>query len=501
MSPCFLGLDAGTGSCKSALLDENGNLIAEGSGAYRLPVHQTTTDQDAEAVLAGILQAGHEALEKAGISPQEVAGISLGAAMHSLLAVDAHGQPLTGAMTWADNRAQPQADALRGTPEGDALYRRTGCPIHPMYPLYKARWLKEHRPELFRRAAKLVTLRDYALYRLCGVWVTDPSMASSTGWFNLHTFDWDADALAFSGVNAAQLPEIHPPDASFPLRPSPLADALGLLPGTPVTLGCSDGVNSNLGAGAVREGQAVLMIGTSGALRQFSAQARFHPGQGSWCYAVERGRFLAGGAINNGGLALTTLRDGLAALPGASALTVEDLLALAEQAPPGAEGLVALPFFSGERSPDWNAQARGVFFGLTPAHRPAHLARAVLEGVAFRLRTVMEMLAETGAVIREIRASGGFVRSPLWLSIVASVLGQPLHLPASGETSSRGAAFWAMRGAGALTDFDALPERIAIVQTVHPDPLAQERYQRMYPLAQSLYRALLPFYDALAHLD
>ncbi len=499
MASYFLGLDLGTGSCKAALVDAHGNLLAEGSGAYRLPPDQTTTDQPPEALLAGMAQAGREVLERTGISPADVAGISLGAAMHSLLAVDAHHQPLTGAMTWADNRAQPQADLLRGTPEGEALYRQTGCPIHPMYPLYKARWLRENHPEIFRRAAHLATLRDYALFRLCGVWVTDPSMASSTGWLNLHTLTWHPDALAFSGVTPAQLPEIHPPDAVFPLRQSPLADALGLLPGTPVALGCSDGVNSNLGAGAVRPGQAVLMIGTSGALRLFSSQPRFHPAQGSWCYAVEPGRFLVGGAINNGGLALTVLRDLLASFPNAPTLSVEDLLSLAEQVPPGADGLIALPFFSGERSPDWNAQARGAFLGLTPAHRPAHLARAVLEGIAFRLRAVLEMLEETGLPMAEIRASGGFVRSHLWLSIVASALGHPLHLPASGETSSRGAAFWAMRGVGALGDFESLPERIAIVETVPPQPAAQEAYRRFYPLAQSCYRALLPLYGALAN--
>lgn len=500
MASYFLGLDAGTSSCKAALVDACGNLIAEGTGAYRLPPHQSTTDQDPEALLAGIAQAGRDVLERAGISPADVAGLSLGAAMHSLLAVDARNQPLTGVMTWADNRAQPQADRLRGTAEGEALYRRTGCPIHPMYPLYKARWLRENHLEMFRRTARFVTLRDYALYRLCGVWVTDPSMASSTGWLNLHTLTWDAGALAFSGIGTAQLPEIHPPDAVFPLRPSPLTKALGLLPGTPVAPGCSDGVNSNLGAGAVRPGQSVLMIGTSGALRLFSDQPRFHPAQGSWCYAVEAGRFLVGGAINNGGLALTILRNLLTSFPGAPALSVEDLLSLAEQVPPGAEGLIALPFFNGERSPDWNAQARGAFLGLTPAHRPAHLARAVLEGVAFRLRAVLEMLEETGLSLSEIRASGGFVRSRLWLSIVASALEHPLSLPASGETSSRGAAFWAMRAAGALSDFESLPERITIVETVPPQPAAQEAYRRLYPLAQSGYRALLPLYEALADL-
>ena len=203
------------------------------------------------------------------------------------------------------------------------------------------------------------------------------------------------------------------------------------------------------------------MVGTSGALRLVAPRPVLHPAGRSWCYAIDAAHWLVGGAINNGGVALSWLRELFNRASGEQ-VSFDDLAALAAQAPAGAGGLLCLPFFAGERSPNWNLNARGVFFGLSLQHGAAHMARALLEGVAFRFSSLAEMLAEAGCAIGEVRASGGFVHSPLWLQITASALQRELRLPSSGETSSWGAAAWALIGAGALGSLEEAGAQVEV---------------------------------------
>jgi gluconokinase len=239
------------------------------------------------------------------------------------------------------------------------------------------------------------------------------------------------------------------------------------------------------------------MIGTSGALRLVAPQPVLHPAGRSWCYAIDTAHWLVGGAINNGGVAFSWLRDLFQQTAGES-LSFEAIVALAGQAPAGSDGLLCLPFFAGERSPNWNLNARGVFFGLSLQHGAAHLARALLEGIAFRFRSLAEMLSEAGCDLREVRASGGFVHSPLWLQITASALRRELLLPASGETSSWGAAAWALIGTGALGSLEEAGDLVAVAGSAQPDPRQAEVYERLYPLYTRLYNDLLPSFDELA---
>ncbi|GAP08451.1 gluconate kinase, FGGY family [Anaerolinea thermolimosa] len=497
----FLGIDLGTGSCKAAVLDGEGRVCGAGQGTY--PAGEGPrrwNEQPPEALLEGMVQASRQALMAARVSARQIEAVSVGGAMHSLLVLDGSERPLTGVITWADGRGAHQAGQYRGTPQGVALYQRTGCPVHGMYPLYKILWLRDEQPGVFAQAARYVTAKEYVLHALTGEWVVDYSIAAGHGLMDTHTLRWDAEALALAGLREEQFSPLAPPQYLLKLKDTPLVAQAGLLPGTPLVLGCSDAVNSSLGAGAVLPNRATLMVGTSGALRVVARRPILHPRGKNWCYAIDSNHWLVGGAINNGGVALDWLR-GVFSRAGGAKVTFDAVAALAGEVPPGAGGVLCLPFFAGERSPNWNLNARGVFFGLALEHGPAHLARALLEGVAFRFRSLAEMLAEVGCEPAEIRASGGFIYSPLWLEIMASVLNRQLFLPEWGETSSWGAAAWAMIGMGAVADLESAGQLVQVNGQVAPDPAQVPVYDHLYALYTRLYENLLPSFEDVARFQ
>ncbi len=494
----YLGIDLGTGSCKAALIDASGQIRGFGQGEYPAGAGQRQwNEQDPEGMMAGMLQAARQALESAGAGAEQVAALSLGGAMHSLLALDSQNQPLTGIITWADGRGAQHARRWRGSSLAQALYQRTGCPAHGMYPLYKLLWLREEQPALFARAARFITAKEFVLQRLTGEWWVDYSLAAGHSLMDTRALAWDDEALALAGLKTEQLSPPSAPQRVLRLTNASLAGQMGLRPGTPLVLGCSDAVNSSLGAGAVLPGKATLMVGTSGALRLVAGLPVLHPFGRSWCYAIDDAHWLVGGAINNGGVALSWLRDLFSQASGAD-LTFDQVIALAQQAPAGAGGVLCLPFFAGERSPNWNLNARAAFVGMSLQHGAPHIARALLEGVAFRFRSLAEMLAEAGCALAEIRASGGFVHAPLWLEITASALEQELLIPAWGETSCWGAAAWAMIGTGALPDMESASQLVPLERSVPPDAQLSDVYASLYPLYSRLYENLLPSFDDLS---
>jgi gluconokinase len=425
--------------------------------------------------------------------------------MHSLLAVDEKDRPLTGVLTWADDRAAPQALAARNNPVFDQLYGITGCPVHWMYPLYKILWLREERPDLFQAARRFVSGKEYICRRLCGEWVVDYSIASGTGLLNVTSHGWEPAALELAGIEPGQLSPLRPPRQALERLEAGLARRMGLLPEVPFILGSSDAANSSLGTGAGLPWEATCMIGTSGALRVISPHPVLGAARRNWCYALDEKHWLVGGAINNGGIALAWLQDTLngafRGLGEVEQLSFEDILHLAAESEPGAGGLICLPFLAGERSPNWNLNARGALVGLTLAHDARHLARALLEGIAFRFRSLDEMLAEAGVELRRVRASGGFTRSDFWLQLMSDVLGRELSLPLNGESSALGSAFWAMGLDGPCGVIEQLDQWAPVSRTFQPDLARASAYDRLYPLFGDLYRAIAPHFEPIARFQ
>ncbi|MEV0426512.1 gluconokinase [Micromonospora sp. NPDC050495] len=491
-----LGVDIGTTSTKAVAYDTGGRQLAAHSIGYPLDEPQPGyAQQDPQLIVDAVVGAIRAVVEQL---PMPVAGLCFSTAMHSLIGLDADGTPLTPSVTWADSRASAQAERLRAVPSGLALHRRTGTPIHPMAPLPKLVWFAEQEPKLHERVAYWVGIKDYVLLRLTGTLVTDHSVASATGLLDIHRLAWDAEALRIAGITAERLPRLVPTTHVLPGLSAPVARAAGLPAGTPVVLGAGDGPLANLGLGAVRPGVVACSIGTSGAMRVMVERPGVDPLGGVFCYALTEDRWVVGGAINNGGIVLQWAGEALA--PELGEHTEEELLDLAARAPVGSGGLIMLPYLLSERAPHWSALPRGAYVGLTHGHRREHLVRAALEGVCQQLALVLASVRAAGNEVREIRASGGFARSPLWRQILADALGLPVRFPAGHEGSSFGAALLGMQALGLIESIEVAADLVRIDETVRPDPAAAATYAALLPLFSELYDALVPTFASLRRL-
>lgn len=491
-----VGVDIGTTSSKAVAFDTDGRQLASHSIGYPLEEpHPGWAEQDPDLIhqaVLGVIRAVVDELR------EPVAGLSFSTAMHSLIGLDADGNPLTPSITWADSRASGQAERLRAAPSGLALHRRTGTPVHPMAPLPKLVWFAEQEPKLHERVSHWVGIKDLVLRRLAEALVTDHSVASGTGLMDIHRLAWDTGALRIAGITEEQLPQLVPTTHVLPGLTAEAARATGLPADTPLVVGAGDGPLANLGLGAVRPGVVACSIGTSGAMRVMVERPGVDPLGGVFCYALTEDRWVVGGAINNGGIVLQWAHDALAPELGEDA--EEELLGLAAQAPVGSGGLIMLPYLLSERAPHWSALPRGAYIGLTHGHGRAHLVRAALEGVCQQLALVLSSVRAAGNEVREVRASGGFARSPLWRQILADALGMPVRFPAGHEGSGFGAALLGMQALGLISSVEVAADLVQIEETVHPDPAAAATYAALLPLFSELYDALVPTFASLRRL-
>ncbi|CAM5299164.1 gluconokinase [Streptomyces aurantiogriseus] len=483
-----LGIDLGTTATKVVAVD----------AAYR-PVSTVErpaplrTGRDGEAVhdpatvLAGAVDAVRESADACAHLGLAVRGLSFSAALHTLLALDASGEPLTPALSWADTRSADIARRLRAE-GGHALHRATGTPVHPMAPLTKLAWFAAREPDLVRRTATWCGTKDYVLSRFTGRRVTDLSCASATGLMDLHTTDWHGPALDAAGVCGDRLPQLVPPTAVFPLLPEPAA-ALGLPAGLPVAAGAGDGPLANLAVGATAPGTAALSLGTSGALRVVRDRPGVDDACRVFCYHIADGLWVLGGAVSNAGVVAQWAAESF------GGVDVADLLKEAAEVEPGSEGLTALPHLLGERAPWWDPDARGALIGLRRGHGRAHMTRALIEGVGQQLALVRDSVVAAGAPVASVRATGGALRSSLWAEIAAAALDTPLEITDDTAGSGFGAALLGWRALGAVPDLAALPADVwsRPHRTVLPDPVAVRRLAEVRPRLERLYAVLREF--------
>ena len=496
-SPVVLAVDIGTTSTKVVAFDTGGRAVARYAVGYPLqepaPGHAV---QDPDEIWRAVTES--VARTTRAVGAQRVAGLSFSAAMHGLLGLDPTGRPLTPLVTWADSRADGQAERIRASSTGLALHRRTGTPAHPMSPLVKLAWFREQEPELAQRVSHWVGIKEYVLLRMCGTLVVDHSVASATGLLDLARLDWDAEALRLAGVRPDQLPELVTTTTVLDGLTAGSAEACGLPRATPVVVGAADGPLANLGLGAVRPGVAACSIGTSGALRVMVDRPAVDPLGRVFCYALTEDRWVVGGAINNGGAVLEWAGDALA--PELGDEPAEELLRLAAAVPAGSGGLVMLPYLLGERAPQWSLLPRGAYVGLTRGHRRGHLVRAALEGVCQQLALVLQSMRATGLAVEEVRATGGFARSDLWRQLLADALGMPVHFPDGHEGSSLGAALLGMQALGLVPSIDLAADLVTISSVTRPEPGAAATYAALLPVFSDLYDALTPTFTSLQRL-
>jgi gluconokinase len=469
----IIGLDVGTTGTKALAVAQDATVVAEGRAA---------SADDPTKIGPAACSAIAEAVRAAG---RPVAGVALCGAMHSLVGLGADGAARTPLMTWADHRADAQARRLRATD----LHRRTGTPVHPMSPLCKLAWFREEEPETFAAVRRWVGVKELVVHTLTGELLTDHGTASGTGLRSLRTEDWDEEALTVAGIDRERLATLVPSTHVAALT----AGGTGLPAGTPVVVGGADGPLANLGLGAIRPGAVACSIGTSGAVRAAVDAPQVDERGRLFCYVLGPGRWICGGAISNGGSVLDWLGDAVAPdLDGPAAI-----VDAAAAAPPGSRGLLFVPHLQGERAPQWVTGARGAYLGLTADHRRAELIRAGLEGVCLQLARVLRSLDDAGIEVREVRATGGFARSALWRSILASVFGRPIGFAASAEGSALGAALLGMTALGILGDLDAAADLVAVTDVEEPDPDAAATYAAALPAFAAAQDAIAPIVQSV----
>lgn len=500
----IIGVDIGTTSTKAVLFEENGTLVTKADQGYPLLTPSpSVAEQDPEQIYRAVLYTIGTVLKQSGVPAQDILFVSFSSAMHSVIAVDRDGAPLTKCITWADNRSIGQTRRLKQELSGHELYLRTGTPIHPMSPITKLMWLREDQPEVFRKASKFISIKEYVFAKLFGEYIVDHSIASSTGMLNLQRLEWDAGALDIAGIDESRLSRLVPTTyAATGLSPE-IAREIGLLPETPFVIGASDGVLSNLGVGAIRPGVVAATIGTSGAIRTVTDRPLVDPKGRIFCYALTEKHWVIGGPVNNGGMLFRWVRDEFAAseVETAKRLGIDPydvLTRIAEQVPAGSEGLLFHPYLTGERAPLWNPDARGSFFGLTMNHRKEHMIRSVLEGVIFNLYTVMLAMEEQMGRPTRIMATGGFARSSLWRQMMADIFDQEVVVPESFESSCLGAAVLGLYATGRIDSLDAVFGMIGTTHHHTPVKAHSGVYKQLLPIYISLFRSLDGHYEAIA---
>jgi xylulokinase len=490
VNQALLGVDVGTTAVKAAVFDAGGALLGTASVEYptRYP-RPGWVEQDPEDWWRAAGTAIRTALEQA--DRPAVAAACVSAQAPTLLALDARGRPLRPALIWMDRRAEAECGRLRETLGEELVQRVTGNRIDPYFVAPKLLWFREHEPDLHARTHSFVQATGYLVHRLTGELTLDREHASLLSLRDLAGEAWSEPLCEAVGVTPELFPPLVSGDEVVGRVTAEAAAATGLLEGTPVTGGTVDGAAAALEAGVVDEGQAGEMTGTSTVLMLPSEQPRSEPALIAMRHAVP-GRWLLLGAMVASGGSLRWLRDLLGA-GSFDALTAE-----AEPEPPGAGGLVFLPYMMGERSPIWDSDARGVFLGLSLASGRGALVRAVLEGTAFAVRHNIETAAAAGIAIGELRSVGGGASSRLWSQIKADVTGLPVLLPETSVGAPFGDAALAAVAAGLHPDVRALVGTVRIRERFEPRPQARERYEPLYGVYRRTYDSLRDEFGRLA---
>ena len=489
----YLGIDCSTTATKALLMDADGSVASVGRSEYGFDTpHPLWAEQSPHLWWDATRTAVAAALDMAGVPGTEIAAIGLTGQMHGLVLLDESGEVLRPAILWNDQRTEAECNEIRSLVGRQRLIDVTGNDALAGFTAPKILWVRNHEPDVMERATTMLLPKDYVRYRLTGVRAMDKAGGSGTMLFDLAARDWSPGITETLGIPMSLLPPTFEGTEITGVVSDEAAAATGLRPGIPVMAGGGDQAANGVGVGAIRPGIAAVSLGTSGVV--FAAtqgpvrepDGRLH----AFCHAVPDMWHLMGVMLSAAG-SYRWFKDAFA--PDAAYETVND--AAAEVAP-GSNGLIFLPYLSGERTPHPDPDARGAFVGLTVRHDLAHLARSVMEGVAFGLRDSVELM-ESEMHIEEVRVSGGGAASNVWLKILADIFGQPLHVVDQPEAPALGAAMLAATADGAFESVaEAADAAVHLGDTYEPtgdtDAYAEAYsvYRDLYPILQNSFRRL-----------
>lgn len=495
MEELLLGIDIGTSSCKAAAFRRDGSVAAQANRGYAVSHPRPGwAEQNPDDWWSAVCAAIRELFEK-GVDAGGIRGIGVDGQSWSAVAVDRSGRVLCNTPIWMDTRAQAICEDLKNHFSEERLFRVSGNPVQPMYTMPKVLWYRQNRPEVYRSTYKILQSNGFIVNRLTGIVTQDPSQGYGWNCYDITRGAWDAGLCREMGVDPALLPEIVPCHAAVGGVTAPAAEQTGLREGTPVVAGGLDAACGTLGVGVIHSGETQEQGGQAGGMSICTDTCGMDPRLILSAHVVPGRWLLQGGTVGGGGAVNWFEREFCAAErswakeKGSSSLAEMD--AAAGEVPAGSEGLVFLPYLSGERSPVWDPDAKGVFYGIDFSKTRAHFARAVMEGVAYSVRHNLEVAEQAGAHAETLRAMGGAANSRLWMQIKADVTGKRIEVPSADTATALGAAVLAGVGAGVYADFEeAVGSTVTVRREFTPDPANAEAYSRGYAVYRGLYESL-----------
>ncbi len=501
---CIITIELGTNGVRVVAFDLNGTTLASMKGSY--PTFHTEPDyseQDPEQIFITMLYVLKNLLNE-HIHPHKIKVVSIcfSATMHSVLVIDKSGVPMGNVMTWADNRAKKEAKQLKDSKYGKIIYTATGTPIHPMSPLFKIAWIKNNDKERFKKTSKFLSLKSYIVQQLTGEYLIDHSLASATGLLNIHTVKWEPEALNYAGIGTEMLADLVPIFASAGKLKKAYQNSLGLPADTKIIIGSSDGCLATLGAGVWDEGKATITIEDSGAVRVMGKKVLQDEQQRFFNYLLTEGWYISGGPTNSGGVIFEWFarQFGDFKNPYDMEYTMEELMEEAMKVPVGSDGLLFLPYLLGERAPIWNADARGVFFGLNIKHEKRHFIRAAVEGILYEIYSIGKTLEEYHN-INSLSINGSFATIPLCTQIIADMFNKPVSAGQHYHSVGMGGFLLSATEMGIYKNLDEAAQSITFSDSYMPQLNNHATYEKYFPIFQRLSVNLFEEFETIAALQ
>ncbi|MDD6038646.1 MAG: xylulokinase [bacterium] len=490
MGKYLLGIDIGTSACKVALFEENGAVTAQSNQPYQLYYpNPGWVEQDPDEWWRAICEGIKAVLAESGIEAVQIAGIGIDGQSWSAIPVDKEGNCLSRTPIWMDTRAREICDRVKAEVGIERIFEVAGNDFLPSYTTPKMLWFKEHKPDIFAKTDKFLQSNSYIVRKLTGVMSMDYSQGYGVHFFNMRDCSLDETLAQELGLSVDLIPKLYACHEVVGTVTAEAAALTGLAEGTPVVAGGLDAACGTLGAGVYQPGQTQEQGGQAGGMSICVDHALAHPKLILSPHVVPGMWLLQGGTVGGGG----TLRWFKQEF--GQDLSFDELTALAENIPAGSDGVTFLPYMAGERSPIWNPDAKGVYYGLGFDKTKGHMIRATLEGVAYSLEHNLRVAAETGAKVDELIAMGGASNSVVWTQIKADVTGKTIKVPTSDTATTLGAAILAGVGVGVYESFaQAIAQTIVITREQKPNWEAHEQYKKSMELYLQLSDALTPVF-------
>lgn len=498
MANYILAHDLGTTGNKATLYDAEGKLKGSVFHGYTTEyAFPNWAEQNPEDWWNAVVVSTQRLLQETKVPSSDIACITFSGQMMAAVPVNRNGLALRHAIIWADQRSTAQTMWLRERVSFEDLYAITGHRLSESYSLLKILWLRDNQPEIYKSTHKFLHAKDYIVARLTGTFATDRSDASGMDLYDLENDTWSDIILEAAGIERSKLPDVYASTDVVGTVLSDVAGEIGIAAGTPVVIGGGDGVCASAGAGVVREGAAYNYIGSSSWIAIATSKPIFDPLYRTFTYChLVPGMYMPTGTTQSAGASYQWTRETIcqAEVYKANHLNLKayELMDIEAQASSvGANGLIFLPYLMGERTPYWNPEAKGAFIGLTIRHTRADMVRAVLEGVAMNLSSILKAFIDQNTNIKTIRLIGGGAKSPLWNQIMADVYGVPVYrMTILEEATSMGAALAGGVGVGLYDDFALADVMNPVARIIEPDLKAHQRYQELADIFFDSYGVL-----------